>query len=27
LKEPLAWRHALGFTLIAAGASVVFLAK
>ena len=27
LKEPLAWRHVLGFTLIAAGASVVFLAK
>ena len=27
LKEPLAWRHALGFGLIAAGAGVVFLAK
>ncbi|MGE3930275.1 MAG: DMT family protein [Hyphomonadaceae bacterium] len=27
LKEPLAWRHLLGFALIAAGAGVVFLAK
>ncbi len=27
LKEPLGWNHALGFTLIAAGAAVVFLWK
>jgi uncharacterized protein (DUF486 family) len=25
LKEPLGWSHALGFTLIAAGAAVIFL--
>lgn len=24
LKEPLTWKHALGFTLIAAGAAVIF---
>ena len=27
LKEPLGWNHALGFALIAAGASVLFLGK
>jgi hypothetical protein len=27
LREPLGWNHALGFTLIAAGAAVVFLGK
>lgn len=27
LKEPLGWNHAVGFTLIAAGAAVVFLWK
>ncbi len=27
LKEPLGWNHALGFSLIAAGAAVVFLWK
>lgn len=27
LKEPLGWNHTLGFTLIAAGAAVVFLGK
>jgi uncharacterized protein len=27
LNEPLAWNHALGFTLIAAGAAVVFFGR
>jgi uncharacterized protein (DUF486 family) len=27
LKEPLGWNHALGFTLIGAGATVIFLWK
>jgi uncharacterized protein (DUF486 family) len=27
LKEPLGWNHALGFTLIGAGAAVIFLWK
>lgn len=27
LEEPLGWNHALGFTLIAGGAAVVFLGK
>ena len=27
LREPLGWNHLLGFTLIAAGAAVVFLGK
>jgi uncharacterized protein (DUF486 family) len=27
LKDPLGWPHALGFTLIAAGAAVIFLAR
>jgi uncharacterized protein (DUF486 family) len=27
LKEPLGWNHALGFTLIAAGAAVIFMGK
>lgn len=27
LKEPLGWTHAVGFTLIAAGAAVIFLGR
>jgi uncharacterized protein (DUF486 family) len=27
LKEPLGWSHALGFSLIAAGAAVIFLGR
>jgi hypothetical protein len=27
LKEPLGWNHAVGFTLIAAGAGFIFMGK
>jgi uncharacterized protein (DUF486 family) len=27
LKEPLGWTHAVGFSLIAAGAAVIFLGR